>query len=98
MGIPHLITFLQPYSELRSLAGQKVAIDGPGFAYHIYYVSLTKRSALRNPFEAAPSYAELAQLAISWLDGLRSSQVIMCVIGLRYVNMMPSIIKLTGPK
>jgi hypothetical protein len=32
MGIPHLITFLQPYATEESLAGGSAVIDGPGLA------------------------------------------------------------------
>lgn len=77
MGIPHLITLLQPYSELRLLEGQDVVIDGPAWAYHIYYICLGRRSSSRGPFQALPSYAEIGDAAIEWLDGLRQSNVSM---------------------
>ncbi len=75
MGVRHLITFLQPFAATESLAGRQVVIDGPGFAYHIYYVSLTSGSQIRNAFEATPTYQELANNAIAWLDALRLSKV-----------------------
>jgi hypothetical protein len=71
MGIPHLITYLRPYAELKSLAGQDVIVDGPGLCYHIYYRRLGWRPEARNPFEAAPSYQELGRATVEWLDGLR---------------------------
>jgi hypothetical protein len=75
MGIPHLITFLQPYAEAESIVGRHVVIDGSGFAYHIYHACLSARPAAWNPFEAAPSYEELGKASIAWLDGLRDNNV-----------------------
>ena len=73
MGIPHLITYLRPYAIHKSLDEQTVVIDGPGLAYHIYHICLSARPASWNAFEAAPSYAELGQAVVAWLDGLRKS-------------------------
>jgi hypothetical protein len=75
MGVRHLITFLQPFAATESLAEGQVVIDGPGFAHHVYYISLTSGSQIRNAFEAAPTYQELANNAIAWLDALRLSKV-----------------------
>jgi hypothetical protein len=75
MGIPHLTTFLQPYAEAGSIAGRHVVIDGPGFAYHIYYICLSARSEAWSPLEAAPSYKELGKACIAWLDKLRNHDV-----------------------
>jgi hypothetical protein len=75
MGIPHLTLFLQSYAEAQSIAGKHVVIDGPGFAYHIYYTCLSARSGARNPFEAAPSYEELGKACIAWLNGLWDKDV-----------------------
>lgn len=80
MGIPHLITFLERHSTVESLAGQTVVIDGPAFAYHVYYICLLSRSHVRRPFEVAPSYAEIGETAIQWLDGLREAQVTMYLL------------------
>ncbi|QSZ32364.1 hypothetical protein DSL72_001938 [Monilinia vaccinii-corymbosi] len=76
MGIPHLITFLRPYATLSSLKGKDVVIDGPGLAYHIYHLCLGTKSAARNYFEANPSYNELGETALRWLDGLERSGVV----------------------
>lgn len=73
MGIPHLITFLRPYAELESLAGRDVVVDGPGLCYHIHYKALGRKTEAQNSFEAAPSYEELGEAAIEWLDGLREN-------------------------
>jgi len=71
MGIPHLITFLRPYAEQESFAGRDVIVDGPGLCYHIHYKCLGRRTEARNALEAAPSYEELGNAAIEWLQGLR---------------------------
>lgn len=72
MGIPHLITYLQPYTESKSLRDERFVIDGPGLAYHIHHLCLRLRPGARNPFEAGPAYKELGEAAIIWLDELRS--------------------------
>jgi hypothetical protein len=77
MGIPHLIALLRPYAELEPLAGRDVIIDGPGLCYHIHYKCLGRRGDARNSFEAAPSYEELQEAAIEWLDGLRASGAVL---------------------
>ncbi len=75
MGIRHLTTFLCPYAVSEPLQNSSVVIDGPGFAYHIYYASLGNRKLPSNPLEAAPSYRDLANIARTWLDELRKSGV-----------------------
>ncbi|KAF7893834.1 hypothetical protein EAF00_007348 [Botryotinia globosa] len=73
MGIPHLITFLRPYATLDSLKGKDIVIDGPGLAYHIYHICLGTRKSAGNYFEANPSYKELGDTVLAWLDGLERS-------------------------
>ena len=73
MGIPHLITFLQPYAEVESLGQQDVIIDGPAFAYHIYYTCQANRPDARGPFDAIPSYGEIEEASVRWLDSIRGS-------------------------
>lgn len=75
MGIRHLTTSLRPYATLESLSGRTVVIDGPSFAHQIYYICLRAAPRAKNAFEAAPSYRELGEVAIAWLDGLRGSNV-----------------------
>ncbi|KAL8803353.1 MAG: hypothetical protein Q9182_003241 [Xanthomendoza sp. 2 TL-2023] len=75
MGIPHLAGHLQPYA-IHTTLGQKtihfnidvdkapeytlnLIIDGPALAYHIYY-RLAHRSGASNPFDAIPSYQQIA--------------------------------------
>jgi len=72
MGIPHLISHLQPYAKSGPLTGDSV-IDGPAFAYHVYYACLNNRPSSKNAFEAAPTYHEVGKTAIAWLDGLVAS-------------------------
>ncbi|APA15918.1 hypothetical protein sscle_15g106880 [Sclerotinia sclerotiorum 1980 UF-70] len=73
MGIPHLITFLRPYATLSSLNDKHIVIDGPGLAYHIYHICLSARKSAGNYFEANPSYKELGETVLAWLDGLERS-------------------------
>ncbi|KAJ8060732.1 hypothetical protein OCU04_011036 [Sclerotinia nivalis] len=73
MGIPHLITFLRPYATLSSLKGKDIVIDGPGLAYHIYHICLSTKKSAGNYFEASPSYKELGETVLAWLDGLERS-------------------------
>jgi len=75
MGIPHLITLLQPYAETESIAGRHIVIDGPGLAYHIYHACLSARPTAWNPFEAAPTYEELGVTCFAWLDCLQKNDV-----------------------
>ncbi|TAQ86353.1 hypothetical protein B7494_g5328 [Chlorociboria aeruginascens] len=71
MGIPHLITHLQPYASSEPLQGRDMVIDGPGLAHHVYYICLGRRSSARHCLEAAPSYKELGEVTIEWLQVLR---------------------------
>lgn len=79
MGIPRLVHSLEPYAvksvlnrKSQDTAEQESAtnaiIDGPSLAYHVYYVCLAQRSGARNAIEAAPSYEELGQAAVWWLE------------------------------
>lgn len=68
MGYSHLTLFLQPNAPFVTLSGQDFVIDGPGFAYNIYFVCLYHKSDERSTFDAAPSYQELGSAAIAWLD------------------------------
>ena len=87
MGIPRLISYLQPYSVPAVLGCKtpqcsehhrdhpsdngKVVIDGPGFAFHVFYALLACKPPSLNPFDATPSYAEIGQAAIAFLQELR---------------------------
>jgi hypothetical protein len=71
MGIPHLISTLQPYAEkVESRSIDRVVIDGPNFAYHIYkrvlYSQIVERGAKK--LVNVPTYSDVNQEAIRWLD------------------------------
>ena len=73
MGIPHLITTLQPFAERGKLDGKKVVIDGPGFAYHI--IHLCERAARPVMPLTQPSSALLGQTALAWLAKLETHSI-----------------------
>ncbi|KAL1301783.1 hypothetical protein AAFC00_005979 [Neodothiora populina] len=88
MGIPHLAHHLQPHGTKVLLPRAtkppeqqtSVIIDGPSLAYHCYHFCLAKHSNAHNSYEALPSYKELGEAAVSWLDqieqfGLKVEQV-----------------------
>jgi len=77
MGIPHLITFLRPFSVREALRGQSIIIDGPGLCYHVYHVSLGLRPNAPNYFEAVPSYQEIGEALLAYLKGLEKSDAVM---------------------
>ena len=76
MGIPHLSHQLQPHGTKLVLARvapdskEQVStiIDGPSLAYQCFYICMSRRSAARNAYEAAPSYRELGEAAVQWLQ------------------------------
>ncbi|KAK6001833.1 hypothetical protein QM012_002323 [Aureobasidium pullulans] len=73
MGIPHLTHSLSPYGDKVVLPQhpanhENAIIDGPSLAYHVFYVCLARRSSARNALEAAPTYQELGQAAVDWLE------------------------------
>lgn len=68
MGIPHLISTLEPFTVRGRLENEKVVIDGPALAYHILYVCRSNGIGL-------PSYGLLGQSTIAWLDQLTAHDV-----------------------
>ena len=77
MGIPQLLNHLRSYASPFALppdgrgANESTAIiDGPGLAYHAYHRALSRRTTARNALEAAPSYAEIGHIAVTWLKTL----------------------------
>ncbi|PBP16408.1 DNA replication initiation factor cdc45 [Diplocarpon rosae] len=76
MGIRHLIAFLRPYAVVESLEGLEVIIDGPSFAHHMFYISLRASNPGKNALEATGSYRELVDVAVAYLDGLRTSSAV----------------------
>jgi hypothetical protein len=68
MGVRNLRRLLEPHADRIDCNGQKVVIDGPSLAYHIFYLCIRNQ----NPaglFEQ-PSYSQLGETAIAWLDQL----------------------------
>ncbi|KAH7163616.1 XPG domain containing-domain-containing protein [Dactylonectria estremocensis] len=63
MGIPHLITTLEPFAVHDHLENQSLVIDGPALAYHILYICNRNGVVL-------PSYQLLGDTAVAWLDEL----------------------------
>ena len=76
MGIPRLISHLASYALDTDINGCSVVIDGPAFAYHVYYLCITAQKSAKNPFEGIPSYQLIEDTALRWLSELRSCQVI----------------------
>lgn len=77
MGIPHLAQQLQPHGTKVLLSRASTSdgsnptpaiIDGPSLAYHCFYVCLSRQSSARNSYEALPSYKDLGEAAVSWLE------------------------------
>ncbi|CAD0010158.1 unnamed protein product [Aureobasidium pullulans] len=73
MGIPHLTHSLSPYGDKVVLPQnpanhENAIIDGPSLAYHVFYVCIARRTGPRNALEAAPTYQELGQAAVDWLE------------------------------
>ncbi len=78
MGIPRLKTHLQPYATFKSAhhgTSEKVVLDGPAMAYHVYY------NWLATP--AMASWLSPAQhvgrLVLQWLDRMERCGLIMYV-------------------
>lgn len=70
MGIPHLIHHLAPYGVLAPVDGDRVVIDGPALAYHIYHLCTRSSTGL-------PSYHLLSDTTIAWLEKLTSHNISM---------------------
>ncbi|KAF7542773.1 hypothetical protein G7Z17_g11288 [Cylindrodendrum hubeiense] len=68
MGIPHLISTLEPFAVHGLLENESVVIDGPALAYHILYICNRNGVVL-------PSYQLLGDTAVAWLDELTSRGV-----------------------
>ncbi|EGX95779.1 hypothetical protein CCM_00433 [Cordyceps militaris CM01] len=63
MGIPHLISTLEPYAQHVALERVNVVVDGPGLAHHILHVC--RLNGVEHP-----SYRLLGETAVDWLDQL----------------------------
>lgn len=70
MGISGLLAILEPWAERGTLRGERVVIDGPAFAYHIFAI-------LQSHGVHRPSGKQIAQTAIKWMDHLASQDTTM---------------------
>ncbi|CAM1511070.1 Fc.00g085830.m01.CDS01 [Cosmosporella sp. VM-42] len=68
MGIPHLISTLEPYAVHEVLQNASVVIDGPALAYHILFIC-NKDGVVQ------PSYELLGKTAVAWLQELTNRGV-----------------------
>jgi hypothetical protein len=68
MGIPNLLSTLEPFSQPSQLERRHIVIDGPALAYHILY------KCTANGF-LEPSYELLGSSVIVWLEALASHDV-----------------------
>jgi len=80
MGIPRLMTQVSPYGESVTwhkgdtppVVKENLIIDGPSFCYFIHHRCLSTKTRARHALEAVPTYPELAEEAIAWLDELET--------------------------
>lgn len=70
MGIPHLISTLEPYVQHVALKDVDVVVDGPGLAHHVLHVC-------RVNGVDHPSYQLLGTTAVAWLDELAFQNAVM---------------------
>ncbi|KAJ3493522.1 hypothetical protein NLG97_g4678 [Lecanicillium saksenae] len=69
MGIPHLISTLEPYVQHVALKDVDVVVDGPGLAHHVLHVC-------RVNGVDHPSYQLLGKTAAAWLDRLAAQNAV----------------------
>ena len=91
MGIPRLTGLLQPYSISTSLgcsnrecplhprSSSPLIIDGPGLAYAMYYRLLACKPIHLNALDAQPSYEEIGNATVRFLEQLTECWVAMYV-------------------
>ena len=82
MGIPGLAAKLRPFAKSvlwqnppndgKNENDQGLVIDGPGFAYWIYYQAIASRGRTSHAFADIPSYVEVSRLAFTWLSRFES--------------------------
>ncbi|KFA62730.1 hypothetical protein S40285_05010 [Stachybotrys chlorohalonatus IBT 40285] len=68
MGIPNLISTLEPYAEHSRLRGEHVVIDGPALAYNMLRIC-------RGNGAYQPSHGLLGRAVLAWLDKLAACGV-----------------------
>jgi hypothetical protein len=79
MGIPRLISTLEPYVVHGVLDNESVVIDGPALAYHVLYIC--NRHGIPQP-----SYRVLGETIIAWLDALIERGVKVYVVSVEPVD------------
>ncbi|ROT41844.1 hypothetical protein SODALDRAFT_318656 [Sodiomyces alkalinus F11] len=70
MGIPRLLSHLEPYGVEEQLGNVDIIVDGPSLAYHIYRLGSSSTLTARNGRQG-PSYSLLGDTAIAWLNRLQ---------------------------
>ena len=70
MGIPNLLSTLEPYAEPGILDHRQVVIDGPALAYHILNKCIA--AGVHDP-----THELLGLSVIAWLDELVNHGVVM---------------------
>ena len=104
MGIRHLAQLLQPYAVSTLLgcktkqckshridsakSTRSIIIDGPAFAYQVYYKILGEKPDVLNAFDAVPTYTETGIAFLTYLEELESYGLVM------YVSALPVICSL----
>ena len=100
MGIPRLTSYLEPYSVPGLLGCDSFAcpihnpqihssciiIDGPGLAYHIFYRILAHKPASWNAIDAMPTYQEIGELTVLYLQELEKRGVCLYEIERRRIQ------------
>ncbi|KAI1003859.1 hypothetical protein K3495_g4351 [Podosphaera aphanis] len=76
MGIPRLLTHLNPYGIQEPLRNVDVVLDGHAFAYHVYELCIRGRSNEHHALQVQPTYREITEKAIAWLDLLQGYDVV----------------------
>lgn len=91
MGIPRLTSYLQPYftstvlgcsnhdCSLHKKRSTGLIIDGPGLIYAIYYRLLAWKPASLNALDAQPSYREIGNATVQFLEQLTACGIAMYV-------------------
>lgn len=65
---PHGTKIVLPQRTGSSDQAEPAIIDGPSLAYHCFYACQSRRSGARNALESIPSYRELGEAVVHWLQ------------------------------
>lgn len=95
MGIPKLLGSLEPYASRITFnpspgndynPQKRAVIDGPGLAYHVFYQTLARRVTSANNVRDVPSYAEIGDAILDWLDAVEAHAIPMYVLLFTFEN------------